>query len=492
MTKSAWISLVTFVVLLVLVFATREDQVSVGVRVMDLSVDAAKVTRIEVKAGEKTALLEKVGGTDAAPQWTVADPAKADVKHQAEPSAVKAALDALGELSAEGFVTGRAAKHADLEIDDEKGTTVKITAGAQTVDLVFGRFAKGGGNYVRRAGTDEVFIGKGRFAATVKKDVKGWRKRKLLAFEAKDLRSLVVEAAGRQTLTLKGEAGEGDTVTWALDGVTLPEGFRLDLDALGRVATTVASLRAADFKDEGELGEVIGSVSGKTLDDQTFKITFGAKDEKNRIAAQIEGDPQLYLISEYTVKNALKELDGLRDLKLITFDAAKATKVEINSPEGRVVVEKGDEGWALIEPQSPPGYEFDPSQVEPKLSALTRLKASSLVGTETVPVKKPADKVTLMVTTESGVQALTFGDEVPKAEGEKGGVEHYAYGTDGFTYKVGQWQRNRYAKGLELFKKPAAPKMPPGGGGIPGMENLPPELRKQLEAQLKQQGLPGR
>jgi len=494
MNKTAWISLGTFLVLLVLVFVTREDHVAVGVRALTLpTFDADKVTKIEVRSKDKSALLEKVGGTKEQPQWTVADPEKPEVKLAASPSQVKTALDALAELSAEGFVTGRKEKHADLEIGEEKGVTVTLTQGGKATALVFGRFAKGGGNYVRLADSDEVFVGKGRFAGAVKKDVKAWRKRKLLPFEAKDLRALTLAPAGQPELKLKGEGGEGDTVNWSLEGVALPAGFRLDTDALGRIANAVAGLRATDFADEGALGEVQGTVSGKTVDDQSFTVRFGAVDDKKRVFTQLEGDAQLYLLSEYTVKSVLKSLEELRSLNLIELDAAKATKAEFTGPDGRVIVEKTDAGWALVEPAAPPeGYDFDPSQVEPKLEALGRLKASGLASPEKLPVAKPAEQVTVAVTVDGQVKTLAFGDEIPRAEDDKGAVEHYAYSAeDEMTYKVGQWQRNRYAKPLELFKRPVAPQGPPGGG-IPGMENLPPEIRKQLEAQLKQQGLPGR
>ena len=67
-----------------------------------------------------------------------------------------------------------------------------------------------------------------------------------------------------------------------------------------------------------------------------------------------------------------------------------------------------------------------------------------------------------------------------------------AEGGDGLVYAVASFTKARYEKPVELFKKPPPPPQgmgAPGGGGISGLENLPPDVRQKLEASLKQQGL---
>src|SRR5687767_5046117 len=71
--KAVWIALGAFALLLVLVLATREREVKVGVRSLERKTFAsADVTRVEL-TGAKSALLRKHGEG-----WTVADPARPD------------------------------------------------------------------------------------------------------------------------------------------------------------------------------------------------------------------------------------------------------------------------------------------------------------------------------------------------------------------------------------------------------------------------------
>lgn len=498
LSRSAWVSLGVFAFLLVLVVVTREDRMAAGIRKLELpKIEKTEVKRVEV-SGKDSAVLEKDGAS-----WVVYDPKTPDNKHAAEQSSVDAALDAVGELEAGAFVTARKEKHAELEIDDDKGLRVKIDGAGTSLDLVFGRFAKGGGNYVRRAGSDEVFVGKGRLASLVKKDVNGWRKRKLLDVEADALAKVVVEPAGGGAYTIEADKGEGEgKKTWRFaEGTELPAGFRTDAMALSRVASSLASLRAADFaedvKDE-DAGLVEGSESGgkvtATLDGgKSVTVRFGKEDDKKRVYARVDGDPQLYLLSGYSVKALLKDKLELRDLTLAPFEASAAERAVFQSPNGVVEVKKQDGVWTLVQPATPPpGFEFDASGVEGKLAALARARGASLVEPAPAPaatgLSSPA--IAIEVTLQGGeTKRIAFGNEAPK-EGDKGGQEFFAHGDGGLVYRAATFVKSRYEKPLELFKKVEAPPPAPGGfpGGGGGLDQLPPEVRKQLEQALKQRG----
>jgi hypothetical protein len=52
---------------------------------------------------------------------------------------------------------------------------------------------------------------------------------------------------------------------------------------------------------------------------------------------------------------------------------------------------------------------------------------------------------------------------------------------------MGKDALTRLQSGVELFKKPPPP---PDHGQMQGLESLPPDVRKKIEAQLRQQGRP--
>ncbi len=504
--RNALISVAVFLVLLVLVFVTREDRVAVGIRTLALAeVQQDAVSKIEL-AGKHTALLEKGEGG-----WTVAAPDKPDARFAAEQSAVTEALDALGELEAGTFVTGRAEKHAELGVDDEKGLQVTVhQPGKEPLALVFGRSAQGGGHYLRLQGSDEVFVGKGSLAAKLQKDVSDWRKKKLLDEELAAVQSVLVEPAAEASYTLEAReesSGEGESAitktTWAFaSDVALPEGFRSDGDLLRRVASTAANLRASAFVDEAKSADetglsdkpALGRVVVKRKDGKSVAVRFGKEDDQKRIYAQIEGEPQIYLLQSYQTKNLLKTIEELRDLTLVRFEPSAVERFTLTSPGGTVELSKQDGAWTMTQPSAPPeGYEFDPGRVDAALSVLARLKAQQRYADAPAGhgTGSPTTKLTLQLAGGTS-KSIAFGAAVP---GDEGGKRVYVLGAeDGNIHAVAEHQKVRFDKPLALFKKLPPPPPPPQGmgGGIPGMENLPPDVRKKLEESLRQQGLAGR
>src|SRR5215813_4742985 len=153
MKKGTLIVIGVFVILLVIVLATRERQVSVGVRKLDLlPIDKEKVVAIEI-AGPKAASLKKENAG-----WTVTDPAKPNDKRPADEQQINAALDAYKELKVDELISDKPERHAEYELDDSKSLKVKIVSqGAPSVDLLVGKPTKSGGVYLREPKSSSVF-----------------------------------------------------------------------------------------------------------------------------------------------------------------------------------------------------------------------------------------------------------------------------------------------------------------------------------------------
>jgi hypothetical protein len=112
MGKNALISMAVFGVLLFVVFATREDQVRVGIRELKL-VHLAKdeISQIEI-SGKKKANLKKEGDS-----WVVENPETPGKSYAVEQAAIDRALEAFEKLETGAFVSARVEKHADLEVN---------------------------------------------------------------------------------------------------------------------------------------------------------------------------------------------------------------------------------------------------------------------------------------------------------------------------------------------------------------------------------------
>ncbi|QRK09183.1 DUF4340 domain-containing protein [Archangium violaceum] len=493
MKKGTLIALGAFAVLLVLVLATRERQVSVGVHKLELpKLDKAQVTALEL-SGARNATLRKEGDG-----WIVLDPSKPDTKYAADENLVNSALDALGEVKNPDFLTDRAERLAEYELDDAKGLKLEVLqGGSPVVELVLGKAARNGGVYLRRAGSNDVFVHRGRLDWTVRKELKDWRKRQIMALKVEDISQLALRSKEGESVTLKAGANPGE---WSLaEGTQTPAGFRFSSQAAQQLAQQLASLYAQDFL-EGDaaadsatgLADAHDTLEAQLKDGKKVVVHLGrqpdAKDGSATVAARVEGDAQVYQLSQYVASQLRKRLVDFRDLSLLRFEPQKVTKLKLQAGGKTVVVAKEGEGWKVVEPQKlPDGFELEPSQVDMQLGWLRGLLATRLVeGQVTDAQAGLASPTALVEVTVEGepVQTLRLGKEAPGAA--NGAKELYARSTiDALTYAVGEGVKTRLAQGLELFKRRPPPPSFAGGGQMQGLESLPPDVRRQLEAQLR-------
>lgn len=493
MKRGTLIALGVFAVLLVLVLATREPRVSVGIRKLELpKLDKARVTALEL-TGARSVTLHKEGEG-----WLVMDPSKPDTKYVADESLVTNVLEALGEAKNPDFVTDRAERLTEYELDDAKGLKLKVVHGdGPAVELVLGKAARNGGVYLRKAGSNDVFAHRGRLGWTVRKDVKDWRKRQLVALKVEELSQLVLRSKEGGSLTLKVGANPDE---WSLaEGTQTPAGFRFSSQAAQQLAQQLAHLHAQDFL-EGEaaadpatgLADAHDSLEALLKDGKKVVVHLGRQpDEPNEnegkagsatVAARVEGDAQVYQLPRYVASRLRKRLADFRDLSFFRFDPQKVTKLRVQAGDKTVVLVKEGEGWKIAEPRKlPEGFEFEPSQVGMQLAWLRDLRGTRLVeGDGQTGLASPAALVEVTVEGEPA-QLLRLGKEAPGAA--NGGKELYARSTlDALTYAVAEDVRTRLAQGLELFKRRPPP---PDMAGNQGLESLPPEIRRQIEAQLR-------
>jgi hypothetical protein len=206
------------------------------------------------------------------------------------------------------------------------------------------------------------------------------------------------------------------------------------------------------------------------------------------VPVRLDGDPQIYLVPAYAAEGLEKRIADLRDLTLLAFDAAKAKRLSIQAGGKTVVVAKEAQGWKLIDPKKlPADFEFDPAHVETTLGTLRSLRALRVaegISEDKAGLKKPSGSVEVLL--DGGEKhRLLFGADQPAANGPK---DMFVKGSvDNQVYLIAPYVRARFEKGIELFKK--LPPPPMNAGGMKGLESLPPEVRKQLEAQLRQEGM---
>ena len=79
--------------------------------------------------------------------------------------------------------------------------------------------------------------------------------------------------------------------------------------------------------------------------------------------------------------------------------------------------------------------------------------------------------------------ALIFGSDLTEGDAQT----YVKSPIDGGTYLVRSFQKTRFERGVDLFKKVAPPPM--NFNQAQGFNSLPPDVRKSLEEQMRKQNL---
>ena len=486
MNRSAVLALGGLVVLGGVFFATRQERVSVGVQSLTMSqFERQGINQIDI-TGKGSAKLSQNGD-----QWQV-ELATGQKKVTADAAKVNELLKAVEDLRSAFMITDRVEKHADYEVTEEKASAVTLKGDDGSVTLFVGKRTAKGANYVRLGDDDRVFSAKTPLASLLGKQTADWRGRSLWSLSRKEMtRVHLKQADGNAFALVLSVEGPSGTVALAED-VKTPQGFRFGEVEAKRIVDALPRLMAADFVDEATAGDITGlegphnQVVIEKQQGQSFTLHLGKTNDKKQVFARVDGQEQILLIHEGNVRNLVRGLEAVRAMDLIAFEEDKVAALEIlaNKKLTKLVLQDGQ--WAVKAPQKlPDGFEFDPATVGRQLRSLKNTRAEAYQGrqaTAETGLARPSTKVT--VTTVNGESlALVFGAEV-----EDAGAKAYVKSPiDGAVYLVRAFQKNRFDKGIELFKKVAPPPM--NFNQAQGFNSLPPDVRKSLEEQMRKQNL---
>jgi hypothetical protein len=147
-------------------------------------------------------------------------------------------------------------------------------------------------------------------------------------------------------------------------------------------------------------------------------------------------------VKSYHASALTKKLDELRESKILDFDRESVGRIEVKWPGGRVVLEKGEEGWRLLEPLEAPA---DADTVEDLLSDLQFLRADGFID------EVPSDA-------KLGLDAPAFEVELsagPSKEGEAPAPTRLAIGsTSDAAHRA---VRGSAENGSMTFRAPSSP-----------------------------------
>ena len=234
--------------------------------------------------------------------------------------------------------------------------------------------------------------------------------------------------------------------------ITSPQKLRADQSAVSSVLSTLSSLTPERVvEDKSNSLDQFGlsspaievAVTGKSND--LYKVLIGDDTPTGSAAyLKLENDPRVFTIASYTKSSIDKNLNDLRDKRLLTIEPDKLSRVGLNTNQQEIEFGRNKDQWQILKPKP---LRADSFQVD----ELVRKLADAKMDLTSNDQKKAASSFasgksigTAKLTTDSGIQEL----EVRKSK-----EDYYAKSTvvTG-VYKVGSDVGQGLDKKLDDFR----------------------------------------
>ncbi len=335
----------------------------------------AKDTIVDLKVTleGKTSHLKKDG------TWKLLEPIAAAADEQA----AKTAAEKLEQLEFGSLVTDQPARHADLELAEDRA--VKVVGsdkdGKVLVELLVGK-AAGSQTMVRQPGKNDVWQVQGAIKYLFAKDAKAWREKTIAAIKREDITEISLSGPDGK-VTLVEEKVEGKPSTWRATSTTVPLAL-VDAEVMQGIVSGLTSLRASDFADGVSLADAgleppsAKQVSVKLKDGKTITITLGkAKGDDYYVRSNLA--PEVFLVRKFGIERLLSKPIDLREKTIADIKVDDVAKLDVTGTDGvGFTLERSGETFKMTRPKG----ESDPVKTKAVASSFASFKAWAFADTK--------------------------------------------------------------------------------------------------------------
>ena len=223
----------------------------------------------------------------------------------------------------------------------------------------------------------------------------------------------------------------------AFEAVRVGEGWQIqqpvqfsgDAVNLNAIASTLANLASEDIIDDPAAPEVYGLGEAARL----IQFRVGSETHALQIGSEAPVGGNIYVatdasprrvvtVAAFRVSSFERDLDSLRDRRVLNFDRTQVERLVAGWPGGSVTLEKSDDGWSITHPAANAGP-ADQKAVDDMLSDVAFLRAEGFVdddpGADVRPEAEPYFTLRLGLIEKEG-QPLEIGLRVksnPEVDG---------------------------------------------------------------------------
>ncbi|MDP6558836.1 MAG: DUF4340 domain-containing protein [Candidatus Binatia bacterium] len=273
----------------------------------------------------------------------------------------------------------------------------------------------GNSAYIKRSGETSVLLTDASLRSSLDKRLLDFREKRILQLKDAPVNQLTLHRADGKLILVKKEKD------WVIQQ---PGPYRADQAQVTGLLSTLENMRAREFLEESpaELGAY-------GLDDPRLQIFLALgreeplsvllgnrKEGKDEVYLALKPQGTLFTVHESVFEMLDRDLDALRDKKILRIDRDKVVRLDIEGQEGTLVLLRGGDGaWKTEAAES---RKAKTDAVRDYLESLDRLRAMGFADDEPADPEKfgledPSLKITLEGEEREAIATLLLGEPGP-------------------------------------------------------------------------------
>jgi hypothetical protein len=286
---------------------------------------ADDATQVTLDYGDHKIVLKKSGN-----DWRITEPIDAP----ADATTVKNLVSAIADCEVKRDLKDAS---ADLSLYGLAKPFVTVTVKLGDKDLPAFMVGKntpvGFSTYVQRADDKKIQLANSAFRSGMDKKVKDLRDKTIIDFADADVQQLDVSGGGKQL-----QLAQKDD-KWS---ITQPAAYAADGSSVRSFLSTLRSMRATDFPDDHP-----SDLSAYGLDNPQLQISLhlgkdnaeksilvGKENDKKELFVQRGGQPTVYTVSDWVLRDLNKTVADFRDKTLLALDRDNISAIDLKRKDG--------------------------------------------------------------------------------------------------------------------------------------------------------------
>jgi hypothetical protein len=293
-------------VIIYLLLVQKEEKTFAPERMENfLELDSTMVDRIEFKKYDTKMVFQKAGQ-----QWYITQPDS----FRADNQVIGRMLSLASHLTVGDVISSNPEKQFFFQVDSMTGTQLDFLSGEkQLASMVVGKMSDDLMHaYLRKAGSDDVYLAEGIFSSITKQRIENWRDRQILTFDPQQLREIEISQEKKRFKLTK------EDTSWSLSRYPYQETMAADNQKVDEYVRTLADIKADKFAFKGETMALSFhnpelEITLTFMDDQRKKLwAVKALGEEIRYFVKTNQYNEVYVLFEYSFKRLAKGLEDFQ------------------------------------------------------------------------------------------------------------------------------------------------------------------------------------